>query len=77
MDANAKAELDSIKRELSAIIRELESISHGVRYDFKGIGNESCASCIDKVVNSYYSVRRKLDNMDTSTVTDEFKQAQE
>lgn len=75
MDANARAELASIKRELNSIISELESISGGVRRDFVGIGNDQCASCIDRVVNQYRYVKRKLDNMDTSTVTESYARA--
>ncbi len=68
MDAGASNELESIKRELNSIISELESISSGVRNDFVGIGNEKCADCIDRVLNQYYYVRRKLNNLDTSVV---------
>lgn len=75
MDASAKNELESIKRELNSIISELESISRGVRNDFTGIGNERCADCIDKVVSQYYTVRRKLNNVDTSKVTESFAKA--
>lgn len=74
MDASARNELNSIRRELNAIIRELESISDGVRRDFVGIGNTQCADCIDRVLDQYYYVRRKLDNLDTSTVTASYAQ---
>jgi len=73
MDSKAKSELESIKRELNSIIKELESISDGVRSDFVGIGNEKCADCIDRVVSNYYTVRRKLNNLDTTTVTESYK----
>lgn len=72
MNASAKSELNSIKRELNSIISELESISSGIRNDFVGIGNDKCADSIDKVLNQYYYVRRKLNNLDTSTVTDSY-----
>lgn len=75
MDAGARNELNSIKRELNSIISELESISNGIRKDFTGIGNEKCADCIDRVLNQYYYVRRKLNNLDTSTVTESYAQA--
>ena len=75
MDASARSELDAIKRELNLIIRELESISSGVRNDFTGIGNDKCADCINKVLGQYYYVRRKLNNLDTSTVTESYAQA--
>ena len=75
MDSGARNELNAIIRELNAIISELEDISNGVRNDFQNIGNEQCADCIDKVLNNYYTVRKKLNNMDTSTVTESFAQA--
>lgn len=75
MDSSTRSELNSIIRELNSIITELEDISHDVRYDFKNIGNDKCADCIDKVLSNYYSVRRKLNNLDTSTVRDGFAQA--
>ena len=75
MHARAINELASIKRELNSIISELEEISAGVRNDFVGIGNERCADCINRVLNQYYVVRRKLNNLDTSTVTDSYAQS--
>lgn len=75
MNASARAELASIKRELNSIISELDSISSGVRRDFVGIGNDQCANCIDRVTNQYRYVKRKLDNMDTSTVTESYARA--
>lgn len=75
MDANARSELASIKSELNSIIRELEAISKGVRNDFVGIGNNTCADCIDRVLNQYYAVQRKLNNLDTTTVTESFAKA--
>lgn len=72
MDSGARNELNSIKRELNSIISELESISGGIRRDFVGIGNDKCADCIDRVLNQYYYVRRKLNNLDTSTVTESY-----
>lgn len=75
MDISAKNELSSIKSELNSIIGELESVSQGIRSDFVGIGNEKCADCIDRVLNQYYYVRRKLENLDTSTVTDSYLQS--
>lgn len=75
MDARASSELYSIKRELRLIISEMENISSGVRRDFVGIGSNQCADAIDKVINNYYTVQRKLNNMDTSTVTESYAEA--
>lgn len=75
MDTQARNELASIKRELSSIISELESISAGVKKNFVGIGGDKCSASINKVVNNYYTVQRKLNNMDTSTVNESYAQA--
>lgn len=72
MDAKSRNELASIKHELNSIIRELESISRGVRNDFSGVGSETCSDCINSVINNYYTVQRKLNNLDTTTVTIQF-----
>lgn len=66
MDQKAVNELNSIKSELRSIIRELDSIADGVRGDFKNIGNDKCANCIDNVKNEYQNVLRKLNNINTS-----------
>lgn len=65
-------ELTSIRNELGSIISELENISAGIRREFTGIGNDRCAASIDKVVSQYYSAYRKLNNIDTNTVTESF-----
>ena len=72
MDAKAKAELESIKIELDSIIRELEDISWGVRKDFKGIGNEQCANCIDRVISKYREAQKRLNKLDTKTIQEGF-----
>lgn len=65
-------ELTSIRNELGSIISELENISAGIKRDFTGIGNDRCAASIDKALSQYYSVSRKLNNLDTNTVTESF-----
>lgn len=75
MDTKSKNELYSIKIELNFIISELESISKGIRKDFQNIGNDKCAASIDSVLDNYYIVKSKLDNIDTKTLTQEFLDA--
>lgn len=65
MNTQAKNELYLIKQELQSIISELENISNGLVRDFYGIGEQQCAAAINKVVNNYFWVKRKLDNIDT------------
>lgn len=75
MDANSQYELYLIKQELQSIINELDDIAKGVRRDFSNIGNEQCAQCVTRVADNYRTAKRKLDNIDTSKVTEEFKAA--
>ncbi len=75
MDANARYELNCIKKELDSIISELESIRNGVKKDFVGIGNEQCVASINNVLSKYYYVQKCLRNLDTTTVTEEFAEA--
>lgn len=72
MDSKARNELDDIIRELNSIIGELESVSYGVRGEFEGIGNDRCADCINSVLQRYYEAKNKLENMDTTTLTENF-----
>lgn len=74
MDSASRTELNNIRTELNSIIRELENISYGVRRDFKGIGNETCANCIDRHIRSLYSAKHSLDNLDTNALMDWFKE---
>ena len=64
MNKEDKQELNSIKKELQSIIDELESIASGVRKNFTGIGNGTCASSITKVANQYRTVKTTLNKID-------------
>jgi len=76
MNANAQNELYAIKQELGNIISELESIESGIRYDFKGIGNDICANRLRSVLEDrLYKARSTLRNMDTLKVREEFQVA--
>ena len=75
MNAQTQDELYSIKNELSSIIREMESISYGIGKDFIGIGGDKCAGTLNSVIDNYYRVRQKLNNIDTSAVTESFARA--
>ncbi len=63
MDASTRREINSIRSELQGIINELDSISSGLKTDFKNIGNERCAKVVSKVAEQYRVVKRKLDNL--------------
>lgn len=67
MNASARNELNSIIRELNSIIAEMEDISRGIRADFKGIGENQCSNCIDRVITQYRNVRNSLNRIDTSS----------
>ncbi len=72
MDSNAEKELRLIKKELNLLINEIELISTGIRKDFSGIGNEKCAAALNSIASNYYTVRRNLNNLNTSSVTESF-----
>lgn len=72
MDSNSEYELYLIKRELQNIIDELDTIANGIRYDFKGIGNEKCAAALKNARDYYTDIKIKLEKMDLSSLTDEF-----
>ncbi len=72
MDYETQREIYDIKIELQNIINELSNISWGVRHDFAGIGNDKCANTISNVADHYRYVKSRVENIDTSAVTDEF-----
>ncbi len=77
MDRNSQIELESIKTELQSIIDELRDISYGVNRDFDGIGSERCSTSVQNAANHYVDVKSKLNRIDTTAVTEEFRAKQE
>ncbi len=73
--ANGNHELYLIKSELQSIINELENIASGINRDFEGIGNEKCASRVNDIADHYRYVKRKLNNIDTSKISEKFAKA--
>lgn len=70
MGASEQYEFESIKRELQSIIKELDNIAYGVRRNFTGIGNDRCAQSIYSIADDYRYVKRKLDKIDTSKMSE-------
>lgn len=68
------ASLDECRNELRSIIRELRSIESGVRGDFKGIGEDLCANCIDRIADKYERVLVRLNSVDTNRLADFIQQ---
>lgn len=75
MDANSEYELYLIKKELQSIIWELDDIANDIRRDFSNIGEDQAAACVSRVAEKYRIAKRKLDNIDTKKVTDEYAKA--
>lgn len=73
MDSASKRELSDIKREIRSIINELNDIASDIKRDFDGIGEDKYAACIDRVVEKYEYVLKKLNNMDTNKLVECFK----
>jgi hypothetical protein len=63
MEAKTKQEIDSIIRELNAIVKELDSISYGIANEFKGIGSSRCAITIRALSEKYRNVKNELMNI--------------
>jgi hypothetical protein len=55
--------LNKCRNELRSIIYELRDIEWGIRRDFKGIGEDLCANCIDKVADKYDGVLARLNRV--------------
>lgn len=60
---NPQSEKNAICIELQNIVNELNEIANGIQSDFKGIGNEQCASSIRNVSDKCRTARRKLQNI--------------
>lgn len=72
MDYHSSWELNSIKEELRSIISEVDSIANGVDNSFKNIGNDRCANSIRSMASLYRSALSRLENINTSNLTQEF-----
>lgn len=75
MDSNSQYELYLIKQELQSIINELDDVAYCIRRDFSNIGESQASACVSRVAEKYRIVKRKLDNIDTKKVTEEFANA--
>lgn len=75
MDAQTQRDIAAIKSDISSIVTKLENISSELNSNFKGIGNERCAQSIANVASKYKWVKTQLDNINTSSVTEEYKAA--
>lgn len=64
MAYNPEYELYLIRKELKNIISEIESISWGVKNDFKGIGSERCANSLSNIANQHKKTLKKLEKLD-------------
>lgn len=76
MSTNYENELLQIKNELRRVIRELDDIANGVRYDFAGIGNARCADCITNQTARYRRALRKLEDINISKLLSEYSETQ-
>lgn len=62
--------LEGARTEMRSIIIVLENLESGLRNDFRGIGQDLCASCLLSVI-SYYrnTVLRHLESMDQNIIS--------
>ncbi len=72
MDANTENELYEIKRRLGTAAAILNDVAYNVQRYSKGVGGERCAYSITSIANQTTNIKRRLENMDTETVTEGF-----
>jgi len=60
MKPEVRNKVNRIIYEIDAISRELESISHGIQSEFKGIGSVKCASSLQSAADKYRRVGNEL-----------------
>jgi len=53
--------INACRDTLRQIIRDLEETERGVRYDFSGIGQESCGDCVKEVCEAYRDILRYME----------------
>lgn len=61
MEQNLNIELKQITSELQEIISVMERISGGIRSDFRGIGSEYCASCLNNVAKEFRTTAKNIE----------------
>lgn len=72
MDANTEKELYEIMRRLGTAAAILNDVAYNVQRYSKGVGGERCAYSITSIANQTTNIKRRLENMDTETVTEGF-----
>ena len=72
MKLDAQAEVCLIEEELNKIARELDSVADGLRRNFCGLGTEIAADKMEAAARQYRKVRKILQKIDTSDVTEEY-----
>jgi uncharacterized cupin superfamily protein len=59
MNASANV-ISNVKSDLDSIIKKLRETENGIRWDFVGIGQESCVKCIEKVIDEFQTILNGL-----------------
>ena len=72
MEANTENELYEIMRRLGTAAAILNDVAYNVQRYSKGVGGERCAYSITSIANQITNIKRRLENMDTETVTEGF-----
>lgn len=75
MATNSKYEHDSIIYELQNIIKELNDVAEVISDSAENIDNDVCVDCLETVSNKYTTIKRKLDNINTSSAAEAFTAA--
>lgn len=71
MSTNSKSELNSIICTLQNVINKLSNITDVLNSRCANIGNYECADCVKRVTENYTTIKRNLNNVDTTRTKDE------
>lgn len=72
MASGTNRRVSDIKSEIRSINRELSDCSSLLRNQFQGIGTDMCSDCLDDIISQLEYVITRLNNIDTSSLTQEF-----
>jgi len=69
---NTRYEINVIRNELNQVVNELNNIADELNRNFKGIGSENCANCLEKVADQYAYVIKKINTIDENKIAEEY-----
>ena len=68
-------ELSAIKRNISGIISELDSIAYAMNKEYSNVGNDKCASFLYSVSGKFREVSYRLGGISAQDLEDSYRRA--